>query len=192
MEVFPLSENSTLELFPTGGDYSCLPPIHVVRVQLTDPGVDTLNIAELEVYDEYNTNVALDSSRATAELSSEFTTGPTVRSAWKATDGDVNTFCQTNPEEGASLQIVVPTGVHVSHVVIVNREDNCCRDRLFNSVVSLISRNTTTPSTPCGPVRCAQGLACLDANAGVCGRAPVLSAWPSASHYAYSRYRWPE
>ena len=129
---YPLAQGNLL-------DFSI--PLLCHYVKIVRPGRGILSVAEVQVFDETNKNVALNKD---ANQSSNYTN--TERGvAGKAVDGNTNTnwsgnsVTHTKTGNDNYLQIDLGGGFRVKRVVVFNRKD-CCSDRIAGAKIILLDR----------------------------------------------------
>ena len=129
---YPLSQGNLL-------DFSI--PLLCHYVKIVRPGRGILSVAEVQVFDETNKNIALNKD---ANQSSNYTdTEKGV--AGKAVDGNTNTnwsgnsVTHTKTGNDNYLQIDLGGGFKVKRVVVFNRKD-CCSDRIAGAKIILLDR----------------------------------------------------
>ena len=130
-----------------------IPSQHKARfVKITVPGFKSINIAEIQVFDNSNVNRALASEGASATQSSTyFWDASTPCPASIAIDGNtaeqtgVGLICDglahTNDETDPWIMVDLRSSYEISHVVIWNRL-SCCSERLSGATVSLLDENS--------------------------------------------------
>jgi len=109
--------------------------VRKVKVQHDETLNQILNIGEILVYDESNSNKALNKPATQSSNISQ-----TYGSASKAVDGNQYTSLTTASELGAWWQVDLEHDVTVSKVVVYNPQ-NCSLNRLTNAIISLLDDN---------------------------------------------------
>jgi hypothetical protein len=125
----------------SGGGGTELPEGRYVRIELPSGTYDEeniLNLGELEVFDESDTNIALNT--------------PVTGGPWGAhgggpyenlTDGNYSNLAHTTGDGVPFMQVDLG-GVHkIKKVVITNRSD-CCKERAVDAKVIILAANGTT------------------------------------------------
>ena len=141
-----LSENTSV---------TSIPSQHKARfVKVSVSGFKSINIAEIQVFDDSNVNRALASEGATATQSSTYfwdaatpcpasiaIDGHTAEQTGVglACDGLAHTSDQTDPW----IMVDLGSSYEISHVVIWNRL-SCCSERLSGATVSLLGEKSDT------------------------------------------------
>ena len=108
-------------------------------VKIIRPGRGILSVAEVQVFDNSNTNVALnkDTDQSTTQNSGNSS---------RAVDGNTNTnwnrssITHTRNTNDNYLEINLGGGYRVKRVVVFNRKD-CCSERIAGAKIILLDRN---------------------------------------------------
>ncbi|KAL7552708.1 hypothetical protein ACHAWF_015942 [Thalassiosira exigua] len=111
-----------------------------IRINLIEEGF--LTLAEVRVLDQDGVNRAFH--KPTTQSSDH--TKHLYKSrgeASNAVDGELGDFSQTNFELGAWWQVDLEADIEVKEIIVYNRID-CCKERLSNSVVSLLDDTGAT------------------------------------------------
>ena len=124
------------------------PVARFVKISKSDY-TGSLNLLEIEVFNENGVNKALTSSGATARMSSTYRWNQELCHASLLIDGDVtersekacSSIAHTEDQEDPWIMIDLGTAVDISQVNIHNRV-SCCQDRLSGATVSLLDVNS--------------------------------------------------
>lgn len=126
----------------SGGGGVNLPEGRYVRIELPsgryNEDDNILNLGELEVFDESDTNIALNAS-VTGGPGGAHGAGPYTN----LTDGNYSNFAHTTGDGVPFMQVDLG-GIHkIKKVVIINRPD-CCKERVVDAKVIILAANGTT------------------------------------------------
>jgi hypothetical protein len=114
-------------------------PLLCHYVKIFRPGSGVLSVAEVQVFDQSNTNIALNKD------TNQSSDGYAVATSDKAVDGNTNTQWKgksmTHTKRGNDnyLEINLGGGFKVKKVVVFNRKD-CCSERIAGAKIILLDR----------------------------------------------------
>ena len=108
-----------------------------IRLNRSDTGTDKyLNIAGIDVYDEYNNIITLTEAAITVNPPYNTIIYPNIN----LIDRNPNTLAHTSDATGAYMELDLGNDRKISKIIVTNRQD-CCKDRIVGARLDIKNNN---------------------------------------------------